>query len=440
MRAMTVTLAAALLAGLGGLILLRACLGDHWLRHPVTWLYLISVVYQGASAFAESFPSVAGWDQLRDGIAPSWTDDAALLCSAAMLALTVGYALAIPRQKESAGRLAWFPDWRLLTACCVPVAVLTYSGRGYGAGAPTLGAGASNATAIAATFFTTLVTVTAVAVVLRYGARWYLPALAGQTAVLLLAGERTPVLAGTVALSLVLAAAGITPRRAHIAAALVLTIAAVLVLSAGRAEHGRRAFHSDSGIAARAEALEPGNAQPGTPGLIAQAAARLDTDPFAGAILQARTMGDPRLPAGYVAESLQLTIPSALWPSKLSAGNGLNPAELEVAAYGLQPVNFLPGLPGLYAGFLSWPWLLALMAFLGLLASYGERWLFAARTAPRLVMLTGAVYAAFAFEAGLPQMLLALRASAVIASTVWALQWARSRRTLSSLDYDPVTG
>jgi hypothetical protein len=45
----------------------------------------------------------------------------------------------------------------------------------------------------------------------------------------------------------------------------------------------------------------------------------------------------------------------------------------------------------------------------------GERWLFRHRTPARLVLLAGAITAALHFEEGLPGMLVALRAAAVIA-------------------------
>ena len=120
----------------------------------------------------------------------------------------------------------------------------------------------------------------------------------------------------------------------------------------------------------------PGGQGPGGqgPGLVAQAAVRLDGTDFAGAILQSVSFGRPRLGASYVPESLLIAVPSALWPSKLSHGNGLiNPTGLEIEHFGLQNVNFLPTLPGLYMGFLAPPWLIAFLAFLGLLAGRGER-------------------------------------------------------------------
>jgi hypothetical protein len=50
--------------------------------------------------------------------------------------------------------------------------------------------------------------------------------------------------------------------------------------------------------------------------------------------------------------------------------------QLETEYFGLQNVNFLPTLPGLYLGFLTPAWLIAFLAFLGLLAGCGERALF----------------------------------------------------------------
>ena len=122
-------------------------------------------------------------------------------------------------------------------------------------------------------------------------------------------------------------------------------------------------------------------------------------------------------------------MPSSVWPSKLAHGNALNPTVLEINDFGLQQVNFLPTLPGLYIGFLSAPWLIAFLAFIGLLCGWGERWLYRRCTPARLVLLAGAVTAALWFEKGLPGMLTALRSAVAIAVTVKVIEVVRLRNT-----------
>jgi hypothetical protein len=112
----------------------------------------------------------------------------------------------------------------------------------------------------------------------------------------------------------------------------------------------------------------------------------------------------------------------------LARGNALNPVALEIAGFGLKSVNFLPGLPGLYAGFLSPAWLALFMGALGLIAGWGERWLLRECTPARLVLLAGAATTAMWFEKGLPDMLLALRAAIVVALAVKVMEAVRARR------------
>jgi hypothetical protein len=432
----TVTLAGAILLQITGLALLRHRLGRAWLRRPVTWLFLACVVYQGASAVLIMFPSVAAQDTFRTGVDASFIDDGALIQSAGMLCLAVAYLMTQPQRAAPVAAehvtIASSLDWRLLSVACAPLAVLTYEGRGYN-GLYGIGSGASLATDLAATSFTILIAVTAFAVILRAGPRWFLVVLIAQSLLLAAAGERLPVLADVVALTLMLAHAGIRPPRRQMRAAAVLAVIAVLAVTGARASSGRSLYETGTGLQARATALGNGvvsfNSGPaGSPGLVAQAATRLDGDAFAGAVLQAEALGHPRMSAAYVAESVLVVVPSALWPAKLSQGNDLNPGIAEIDDLGLQPTNFLDTLPGLYMGLLPWPLLLALMAGLGLLCGWGERWLLQMVTPVRLVLLAGAVTAVFAYEKGLPGMLVALRSALLIAVAVKLIMLARVRR------------
>ena len=141
------------------------------------------------------------------------------------------------------------------------------------------------------------------------------------------------------------------------------------------------------------------------------------------------TPASPALTPSTSQSHLLLTVPSSLWSSKLAHASALNPDSLETGGFGMQQVNFLPTLPGLYAGFLSPPWLVLFLAFLGLLCGLGERWLFRRCTPARFVLLAGAVIAALVYEAGLPAMLVQLRAAAAIAVVVKVTELARGRST-----------
>lgn len=433
---MTVTLVLALLLQLIAVLLLRVRLGKTWLQRPVTLLVLASVVYDGLSPTLMAFPSIGRWDIYRQGVHQSWINEATLIMSAGMLAFTLCYFLTHPERATAAPApediraAARVLDWRLLALACAPLAVLTYEGRGYNNGSKPIGAGAPLSSDLASTFLVTLVVLAAFSLILRRGAGWFLPVLAVQSLLLAAAGERTPVVVDAIALIVLLAHAGRRPARRQLGAAVGLTVLAVLAITGVRAEQGRAIYYRDSGLTARAVALGSGIAAAGTtsqggPGLAAQAAVRLDGTDFAGAILQAEHLGQPRLSAGYVPESLLLAVPSAAWPSKLAHGDALNPPLLEADAFGLQQVNFLPGLAGLYAGFLTPAWLVIFLAVLGALAGRGERLLLRSRSPAALVMLAGAAIAALDYEEGLPGMLVNLRAAAVGAAVIMLAGFAR---------------
>jgi hypothetical protein len=129
-----------------------------------------------------------------------------------------------------------------------------------------------------------------------------------------------------------------------------------------------------------------------------------------------------------VPESLLLTVPSFAWPSKLDRGTALNPAQLQIDDFGLQQINFISALPGLYIGFLTPPWLILLSGALGAVFAWFECWLVRECTPARLVLFAGAVVAACWFEAGLPTMLVQMRAAAVLAVAVKGIEMLRGAR------------
>jgi hypothetical protein len=434
---MSATLAMALSLQAAAIMLLRHRLGRSWLLRPPVLLLLASVIYQGVSPLLMTAASVRYWDVYRQGLQQRYTDEATLVVAVAMVAFTLAYLLTRPERAvpgsdpEAILNAARALDWRLLGCACLPLAVLTYQGRGYNSGGPATGAGASLSASLAADFFIVLMVLTAFSFILCHGAQLFLPVLITQSLLLAAAGERTPVVIDAVALAVLLAHAGYRVRRSQVRAAAALTIVAVLAITGARAAHGREVYHQDS-LSARVIALGSGLSGLGSdsagPGLVAQAATRFDGTSFAGAIRQSESLGRPGLAASNLPGSLLLAVPSALWPSKLAHKDALNPYQAETDDFGLQNTNFLPGLPGLYMGFLSPPWLAAFLALLGLLAGWGERWLLRRCTPARLVLLAGGVSAVLLFEAGLPAMLVALRSAAVLALAVKVIAVARGRR------------
>jgi hypothetical protein len=431
---MSVTLWLALLVQFATVCLLRAGLGKDWLRRPATLLVLASVLYDGLSQVLLSFPQARQWDGYLAGVAPRYADTAALILSVAMLAfaacfLLTGRGSQEPPRPGDAMLAARVTDWRVLALACVPLAVATYEGRGYNGLAGAQAAGPSPG--FASTFFVIVVTLASAGFVLRHGTRWFLPVLAAQSLVLAAAGERSPVAASALGLILILARAGMRPPAAKLTAAALLTGTVTAAIMGARTDQGRAVFQQASGVQARVTALAGGVRAaevPGTPGLAAQLAVRLDGTSFAAAVLQGHALGQPRLNPEGVPESVLQGVPRAVWASKPEAGDALNPYQAQISDFGLQNVNYLPTFPGLYAGYMAWPWLAVLLGALGAAWGLAEKRILARCTPARLILLAGAVQAAVAYEAGLPGMIVAFRPALVLAVAAWCWQALRLPR------------
>jgi len=433
------TLLAALLVQCVAVVLLRHRLGRRWLRRPVTVLVLASVVELGIGPVLLTVPSIGISDTFRLGVQVSFIDSADLIMAIAMLALTCTYLLTHPERALTRRRPADMAiaaktlDWRLLAVACVPLTVLTAAGRGYNDGTAG-GQDTSLATNLVTAFFVVVVLAAAAAFLMRHGIRWVLPVLIVQSTVLAVAGERTPVLMDAIALILMLLFAGLRVPVPQITAAIGLTALVMLAISGVRVQEGRGLFYTDSGLSTRVGALATGLSAVGesqgtadTPGLLTQFAVRVSSVDYAGAILQAISEGQPRLPPVDVPESLLLAVPSFMWPTKLDRETTLDPAQTQIDAFGLQNVNFIPGMPGLYIGYLAPLWLVVLFGMLGIAFGWFERWLLRKCTPARLVLLGGAVITALWFEAGLPTMLVQMRSTGVLALTVYVAGVLRNR-------------
>lgn len=418
--------------------LMRYRLGKTWLRRPTVLLIIIAVIYHGVSALLLLIPSVREWDTYRIGIASQNIDMATLIMSAGVLALAISYLIVVGQRTlvtwDAQGKALDLRvlDWRPLAIACIPFALLTYHGQGYNSVA-TLNSSTSVGSELASTFFTSFVVLAAFAFLLRHGSRWLVPTIIVQSVILAAAGERSPLVVGVAELFVLLAQLGRRPSRRQVTGTLMLTLVAALAITGYRAESGRAVFYGNSGIRARIAALGDGlyslvhstNSAGTGPGLISRTAVRVDGNSFAGAVWQDMRLGHPSLGVTQAAKSTLIVVPNALWPSKLSHELSLNPAATEISQFGLQDINFLPTLAGLYLGFLGPYLLIGFMALCGIIFGCGERWLFRHVTATRLVLLGGSVSAAMAYEQGLPGILITLRTAVVIGIVIKVLDTVR---------------
>jgi hypothetical protein len=432
--AVSLTLWTALSVQAFAVILTRSGIGQNWLRRPFSLLVLAAVTYNGISEVLLAIPSIRVWDIYRQGTEQHYIDDAVLYMSIGLLVMVACYLATGPRRAVAIARsndvwtAARILDWRLLAIACAPLAVLTYEGRGYN---NSFAPGTSTtATALAATFLIVLVSLATFGFLLRHGMRWFVLALAVQSIVLAGAGERLPLIAGAVALLILLANVGLRPSRRQVSVTVALTVLAVLGITGYRAGHGRTLYYQNSGINARIAAAGSGlyalvhTSDPthANPGLIAQAAIRFDGNAFAGGVIQGMREGDPTLGAAPLAGSAFIVVPSIIWPSKLSHSADLNPGAAEIEDFHLREINYLPTFLGLDVGLVGPYWTVVLLAAIGALCGWGERWLFRSISSVRLVVLAAAVQASMSYEKGLPGMLVALRTAVVLAAAVW-LTW-----------------
>ncbi len=356
--------------------------------------------------------------------------------SAGLLAFVVCY-LATKPERTAASVPADAPevakrmvDWRLYALASVPVALLTYEGRGYNsansAGVPT-GLSAN----VASEFLIVLIALASVGLLVRYGIRLFVPVILAQLAFLAATGERSALVMGGITTLVLLAYVGLRPSRRQCAVIIGLGVVFVLGLTGYRAVSGQGIYRQDTSLSARVTSVGSGlytlvhtsNANNTTPGLVAQAAVRLDGNAFAGIVMQSLDSGHATLGTAAVWRSPLVVVPSALWPSKLASAD-INPVLIEFNAFGIQPgmgiwAGPLPTFSGLYLGYIGPYGDVAFMALAGLLSGFGEIWLLRKFTAARIAMLSAAVLAALSYEAGLPAMLPALRTGIILAAAVW---------------------
>jgi hypothetical protein len=397
----------------------------------VSVLALVAVICQGLPEMLLAVPSIRIWDVDRLGIRQQFIDTATLDVSIALVVLVICYLGTRPERASvtyhgNESRLAaTILDWRLVAIICIPLALLTYQGRGFN-NSVAIGQMAPLSKVLASTFFILMIALGAFGFLVRHGMRWWVPVIVLQSALLAAAGERTPVIADAIVLIVLLKHVGLRPSRRQVRVVLALVLVAILGITGYRAEGGRTIFHRNSGLVTRLEAVgiglyvvtfTPGENNTG-PGLIAQAATRLDSNAFAGGILQSMSYGQPRIGVGPVADSVLLVMPHALWPTKLSHVDELNPAQTEMNDFGLQRINFLPGFLGLYIGFLGAFGIVGFAALMGLILGLCEKYLFRSFTVTRLILLAGLMEAILVYQAGLPNMLVALRPALIVAGLV----------------------
>ncbi|WP_345462694.1 hypothetical protein [Nocardioides marinquilinus] len=397
---------------------------------PVSWLALTAVGYQGVS---EVVIRLTDADQLV-AYRPSRAavDNGMVVAGLALLALTIGYLVAHPpapvEVDVDTGDLARALDWRIFAVLTVPLVLTTASGRGYSSGQPLDTQGAIDAGGLGSQFFVPMVILTAFAYLLRHP-RQYAFVLVAQSIGLAVAGQRLEVLVAAAALTALAMRVGLRPGRRQLVVTVAVALAAVVAINSVRTTAGREVFQSDSGFAARFDALREGLTNPTAtsdlgPGALAEAALRLDSASWTGAVYEA--LHEPGVkPAGahLIRGAVLTSVPSVLFPSKTTVLTELDrsPEAATIVALRMERVDYLPGHLTLFYGALGLWGLLLFNLLVGMALGLLERAALRRASPVAIVGLLTLLQSALFYERGIDYYLLAGRSFFVLAVLVYVL-------------------
>ena len=423
---MSATFLLAALIMVGSPLLLRAWYGAQWMIRPFSIFALMAIFYHLVTEVVIRITGATDTSSGRPSV--EWVDQGMLIAATTLAAMTLGYMVLGPRRHYPShvdtGGLGRILDWRITGALTLPLLVATVQGQGYSTGMPLEGEGIG-ITGLAMQFFVPLVVLTSFGYLLRHPTRW-LPTVAVQSTVLVLAGQRLEVFIGAAMLTALGARVGITPKARHVLAILVLAGFLALGVTSVRASQGRETFYSNSGVGARVTAIAQGAANPlesisASGNLLGDAAIRLNSNAWTGGI--ARAFHDGASTLGYrpfVSAFLSM-IPSALYPDKLTA---LSDQERSIPLWtlsdlGMPAINYLPGHLTYFLGAVGWVGNLILMAVVGAFMGAFESRVLRSNGYLAVIAYALLVQSALFFEQGLTFYLVGARSFVVLAPLFW---------------------
>lgn len=424
-----------LLASLGAL---RWRYGHNWLLRPYVLLAWCALIYHGLSEMIIRFSgaeSLALYRVPRESV-----DRGALAASLGLVAMTLAYCVASKPTEFSTtasfDELRHDFDWRYLAIPAVPLLLYTYAGQGYITGSPLQGEGLSSE-GFASQFLLPLMVMTSFGFLVRHP-RQFAVIVAAQALMMAMAGQRLEVLIASVAVWLLARRIGIRPSRPQLVALALAGVMLTLSISSIRASSGRNVFYSDSGAASRVEALWEGIANPSIEsvnggGLVAEAALRLDSNTWAGAVSSAISSGWGPIGLRPLQMSLITAVPSVIFVDKVSSLDIMdrNVELAQIQQLGLPDIDYLPGHLTSFMGATGITGMIIMNSVVGLVLGVLDRIALGRKTPLRLLGLAYLALAALLFERGLDYYLIAARGYAVMAIAVGMAMWLRSAWPLS---------
>ncbi len=427
---MTLALAFSLLLQVTAVIIVLRGVRGQVFRHPGALLIIVAVIYDGVDEFANRLIRPG---PERYGLTIAEVDRWMWFVGPGILLLAVSYlatlrpsTLAHHRSSPSAmGAIIRTLDWRVLAALTAPLYLYSVFGALH-----TL-RGASSATylqsGLTAQFMLPCLVLLSFSLVMRFGTRLILPVLLAQSLLLLLLGERIPIVAALVMLLFALQISGIRLSGRQVRLLVAGAMIAMLAITLSRSVAGRTNFATNAGPTQRLHALEVGLLHPGYmfKSVRSQYVYRLDGNDFASFTLAGISKGIPPVGITPLINNITLAIPSFLDPAKDSSPLATRSTEaLYEPRYEMPPMNRLPTLLGTLLGYFGPFWFEFLCILLGVFFGLADRWV-QRPTAARIVLGIGLVLCVMLYEQSPAVYPLTFRGVLVILALVKAAELAR---------------
>jgi len=404
---------------------------------------LMAWLYHGGAEIANVL--APGWNPYRQLVSEETIAAVSLMCGAAMCAFAIAYALIYRPQQLSRETIQRTPasvldDWRLLSIVCLPLYILSLRPV---ENRPDLGYWASGLIDQFVILAFVLLSLALskpvwqpIASVATAGPR-SLAILVVQSMALAMTGTRTAV---GIALAMYISARArflrARDRQKTLAFGAAVLFIAIIVISSSRDLAGRDAMVL--GATNRGRSLAMGLASLLNPtavneGLLADSIYRIDGNSFTALILDGQNSGTPPLGMQLLINAALVSVPSAIFPSKLDLPvEARNEKAFIISQYSLPAIDYVPTLFSmLLASFGMWGMVIA-ASVLGAGYATLDSW-FSRFTSTRSIILSlGLVQCALQIEQGMAIYFIVFRGVLLIIFLASIVDWLRrgSQRTV----------
>lgn len=396
---------------------MRSRYGRQWYLRPYGMFVITAVIYHGIS---EVIIRATGAERLAIyRVAQPQIDAGVFVASLGLLAMTLGYVMVSPPRPTEGTidmeNLKRAFDWRVFGILMIPLTLTTSHGNGY-AGAALTGQGVTQA-GLSSEFFVPLMALTTFSFLLRHPRSW-IPAIAVQSIVMGVAGQRLEIIVAAVAVAAMCARVGIKPTLNQVAAIVTLAVIGLLGISSARAIQGRGIFQTNSGVTARISAMVQGLEHPsvqsahgGNP--LQELGLRLEANSLAGAIMYEFDVNG-KDPIGWDGPKAALitSLPSFMDPGKIQQLQALDytPKNQVRHQLGVEDVDYIAGAVVTFLGNLGPPMNTVFDLFVGLILGALDNLVMRRITLWRIVSYLLVAQSALFFERGIDFYLVSLRA------------------------------